>query len=65
MLDWKTDRLDAAALPSRVEIYRPQMEIYRDAVAEMWGRPVEAWIVFMRTGEAVRVEDLTPRPPHV
>ena len=40
LIDWKTDALSADALNERVEMYRPQLEIYALAVTARLGLPV-------------------------
>ncbi len=55
VVDWKTDRVNAATLPARVEAYRVQMELYREAAAALWGAPVECWLVFLSRGESIEV----------
>ena len=42
IVDFKTDRVDDAALPARVEAYRPQMEAYRRVLARMTELPEPA-----------------------
>ena len=37
VLDYKSDGVEADAIPALVEQYRPQMEAYRAAVAAMYG----------------------------
>jgi len=59
VIDFKTDAIPAAAVPQRVEFYRPQIEAYLHAVAAMRKLPgdrVSAALVFTAVG---RVERLT------
>jgi ATP-dependent exoDNAse (exonuclease V) beta subunit len=62
VLDYKTDDLaagDAAALAQRVAHYRPQMDAYRRAVAEMYGLPaaaVRGCLAFVACTEVVEVD---------
>jgi hypothetical protein len=46
-----------AALAARAESYRPQIRIYREAVARLW-RParVACLVYFLRAGRAVEIE---------
>jgi len=56
VLDFKTDRVpadDPAAIDSRVEFYRPQMEAYTQAVGTMFDLPAErisARLIFVEPG---------------
>ena len=57
ILDFKTDTIDpedANALKTKVEHYRPQIEAYRNAVAQMAGLPesaVTARLLFVGSGD--------------
>lgn len=51
VLDWKTDRVDAAGVDARAARYASQMTLYRDAVARLWGRPVTSVLAFLACGE--------------
>jgi ATP-dependent helicase/nuclease subunit A len=42
IIDYKTDQLTGEQVPSRTEIYRPQMALYRRAVEAMTGQKVSA-----------------------
>ena len=57
--DYKTNRVDADSLPRIVEHYRLQGNAYKEAVRRVWpdsaARPVEFELVFLRTGESIRV----------
>ncbi len=53
VLDYKTDAVDAAAVPARSEAYRPQLEAYRRVVAALYDLPpaaVEAELLFLTPG---------------
>jgi ATP-dependent exoDNAse (exonuclease V) beta subunit len=50
VVDFKTDR---TADPGRHGI---QLGIYRRAAEAIWGRPAEAFVFYLRSGEAVRVD---------
>lgn len=56
--DYKTDAVDAATgcpADSHVERYRPQIQVYRDAVERALGSgPVGMELIFLRSGESVR-----------
>jgi ATP-dependent exoDNAse (exonuclease V) beta subunit len=66
ILDCKTDRIesagtseDASAIADRVEFYRPQLEAYRRAVAEVFRldpRKIAARLLFVEPGVIVGVE---------
>ncbi|MDB5305202.1 MAG: ATP-dependent helicase, partial [Phycisphaerales bacterium] len=48
ILDYKTDDVSKAAVPSRAEFYRPQLAAYRDAIEKITGMPVaRVWLVFL------------------
>jgi ATP-dependent exoDNAse (exonuclease V) beta subunit len=59
IVDFKTDTIsDPAALPARVETYRPQLDFYRQAVAQLFqiaANDVSATLVFVQPGEIVRL----------
>jgi len=55
VIDWKTDRVTGAGLSARASAYAPQMAIYRDAVAALWGKPKSCWLVFVSGGTVVEV----------
>ncbi|HYE19079.1 MAG TPA: UvrD-helicase domain-containing protein [Tepidisphaeraceae bacterium] len=50
VIDYKTDRVTAPALPARVDFYRPQVDLYRRALAHITKRPVtEVALVFLNS----------------
>jgi ATP-dependent helicase/nuclease subunit A len=54
IVDYKTDAIAAETLERRVEFYRPQMSLYREAVQAATGRPVAAvHLVFLAAREVV------------
>ena len=59
LLDFKTDAVDdPPALAARVATYRPQLDSYRQAVAQLFHLPasdVTATLVFVQPGEIVRL----------
>jgi ATP-dependent exoDNAse (exonuclease V) beta subunit len=59
VIDFKTDAIaKRAELAQRTGHYRPQLEAYRRAVCAMYGlepSAVEAWLVFLEAGQAVRL----------
>ncbi len=61
VLDFKTDRLtpgDSEALRQRTEFYRPQLEAYRRAAAELYGLDMEkvsARLLFVETDRICRL----------
>ena len=64
LVDFKTDHADAPSAAARLESYREQIRIYRDAISSMLARPVtESWLVFLnsRILEAVREPRITSR----
>jgi ATP-dependent helicase/nuclease subunit A len=46
VLDFKTDLVDKEKLNSRVEHYKPQVEVYSDAIKAIFGRPPKEVILF-------------------
>jgi len=60
LVDYKTDRVDAAGAPARAEKYGQQLRLYALALERLDGRaPREAYIYFLRPNVAVPV-DLRP-----
>jgi ATP-dependent helicase/nuclease subunit A len=60
LVDYKTDRVDAAGAPARAEQYGQQLRLYALALDRLNGRaPLEAYIYFLRPNVAVPV-DLRP-----
>lgn len=56
VIDFKTDDVDEAAAMSQAERYRPQLQVYREAAAEMFGLKVEdvgAKLIFVSAGVVV------------
>jgi ATP-dependent helicase/nuclease subunit A len=48
LLDFKTDHFPAASLPEKIELYRPQIELYAAAISRIYGRPVtRRWLHFL------------------
>jgi ATP-dependent exoDNAse (exonuclease V) beta subunit len=53
VIDYKTDRVDAARVDERVAFYRPQLESYRRVLARMTGLAlgaIEAQVAFLEAG---------------
>lgn len=58
LIDFKTDAVDAADVPTRAVVYFPQMELYRRALARLVGLEVaaiETCLVFTACRRVVRV----------
>lgn len=56
VIDFKTDTVERDALAERAALYKPQMDIYTEAVRRIWRRPVShARLVFLRLMEIVEV----------
>ena len=54
VVDFKTDRIAPDALAERAEHYRPQLEAYSLALAQVIGKPVKEKILyFLRRGEQI------------
>lgn len=46
VLDFKTDLVDKKELNSKIEHYKPQVEVYRGAIKAIFGKPPEEIILF-------------------
>jgi ATP-dependent helicase/nuclease subunit A len=56
LLDFKTDRVAASELMGKVEMYKPQLNLYSRALERIYARPVtERWLHFLACGETVAV----------
>jgi len=54
LIDYKTDRIAADALAGRADLYRPQLDVYAEALEAMISRPVtQRWLVFLAPRELV------------
>ena len=42
IVDYKTDRVSKDDVPERAAFYKPQMDLYRDAIAAIVGKPLAA-----------------------
>ena len=51
VVDYKTDRDE---IPDR---HREQLAVYRKAAGDLYGKPVETWLFYLRTGHAIPVRD--------
>ena len=57
IVDFKTDRVRPGQEAERAARYRPQLEAYRRAVQEVFGRPVCGCVLFfLHTGQTVRIK---------
>lgn len=62
LLDYKTDEIPVTAIAERARRYQPQIELYRRALARIYGRPVtRAWLHFLGPGVTVAMDEATPR----
>jgi ATP-dependent helicase/nuclease subunit A len=51
LIDYKTDRVTRAEIDERAGYYRPQMEVYREAVRKLFGKEVTGcFLVFLGPG---------------
>jgi ATP-dependent helicase/nuclease subunit A len=51
VVDFKSDRVQPGGEPEAAERYRAQVEVYADALEEIFGKPVTRRVVwFLRTG---------------
>ena len=56
VLDFKTDHVTQETLPALVERYRPQVEVYAQALRRIYQRPVrEAYLYFFHLNRFVRI----------
>jgi len=56
VIDFKTDAIGRDELSGRVDLYRPQIQIYAEAVQRIWQRPVaRSWLAFLTVQEIVEV----------
>ena len=56
LADYKTDKIARTELNQRAERYRPQAEIYLQAVEQSLGRsPAGFKVIFLRLGKAVEL----------
>ncbi len=53
--DYKTTRLKPGGEPREVKKYRPQMELYLDALREIFPKQVTGYLVFTSTGKVVKL----------
>jgi len=55
--DYKTDHITEAAVTDRMETYRPQAQVYAEAVRQSFGRtPAGFTLIFLRLGKSVPVD---------
>ena len=60
IVDYKTDRVRPKDVPRRVEVYRPQMQLYSRAMSRIWRKPVSVcWLAFVAARELVELRDPT------
>ena len=52
IVDYKTDAVPSAALPSRITYYKPQMDAYREALDAATGSSSTATLVFLHPTRA-------------
>jgi ATP-dependent helicase/nuclease subunit A len=63
IFDFKTDRVEPAALVERTAHYRPQLLAYAWALGEIWGCPAAAaYVVFLTPRTLVPIEGLDADP---
>ena len=56
ILDFKTDRISESALVERVQVYRPQVEIYAEALSRIYELPVKAkYLYFFQLNRLVEL----------
>ncbi len=56
ILDYKTDRMDDSSLPSKLQQYRPQLELYAKALQRIYQRPVtHKWLHFLSIHQTIEV----------
>jgi ATP-dependent helicase/nuclease subunit A len=61
LIDFKTDDVKAADLPSRVAAYEPQLKLYARALSRIYGRRIGGcWLYFLSPAIAAQVEAGAP-----
>ena len=56
VIDFKTDRVSDSTLPDAVGRYRPQVDVYADALSRIYGRKIKAkYLYFFKLGQFVEV----------
>lgn len=56
VIDFKTDRVPRSRAAERAERYRPQLDAYRRAAEQVFGRPVTACaLFFLHSGQTIRL----------
>ncbi len=55
VVDYKTDAIPGAAMPSRAGYYKPQMDAYRSALTGATGFPIQTVLLFLRPGTSSHV----------
>jgi len=56
LVDFKTDSLAASELADKIEHYRPQLKLYAQALAKIYGRPVtRCWLHFLAARQTVAI----------
>jgi ATP-dependent exoDNAse (exonuclease V) beta subunit len=57
VLDFKTDHFAEQELAAKTALYRPQLVLYGQAIARIYGRPVtKRWLHFFAVGRTVALE---------
>ncbi len=57
--DFKTDAVEGAELRRRIDLYKDQLQMYAEAIKQIWDRPVERlWLAFLH---ARHIEPFAPR----
>jgi len=58
LVDFKTDRVGPGQVAERAKQYRPQLQLYADALARIYDRPVtERWLYFLHARVAAEVKE--------
>ena len=56
ILDYKTDQIDEPSLPIKLDQYRPQIELYAEALQRIYQRPVtHKWLHFLALNQTVEM----------
>jgi hypothetical protein len=57
VLDFKTDHFAGADLEAKIRIYRPQLSLYAQAIARIYGRPVtRRWLHFFALSRTIQLD---------
>ena len=57
LVDFKTDEVRAGALPEKIKLYAPQLQLYARALSKIYSRPVtHGWLHFLSARKTAGVK---------